>query len=89
MILVFQILPTVAAAFVVVVTVLYFLLKGSGGEKKKKRPSTLQDPTVKYSLPLIEKQVGCKEICTLQSHQCCVIHLDSFIHIAYQYLFSQ
>lgn len=55
-----QIIPAGAAVFVVVVTVLYFLLQGSGEEKKKKKlPVTLKDPTVKYSLPLIEKQVGC------------------------------
>ncbi|XP_026222199.1 NADH-cytochrome b5 reductase 2 [Anabas testudineus] len=51
------IIPAGAAVFVVVVTVLYFLLQGSGEEKKKKKlPVTLKDPTVKYSLPLIEKQ---------------------------------
>ena len=55
---VLQILPVVVAAFVVAVTVLYFLLRGSAGEKKKKLPVTLQDPTVKYPLQLIEKQVG-------------------------------
>lgn len=65
MIFVLQTVPVVAAVFVVVVTVLYFLLQGSGGEKKKKLPVTLQDPTVKYSLPLVEKQVGCVPTCTL------------------------
>lgn len=80
MIFALQIIPTVAAAFVVVVTVLYFLLQGSGGEKKKKKlPLTLQDPTVKCSLPLIEKQVGCIPACTLQvqSDVHCVIQLES------------
>ncbi|XP_026167374.1 NADH-cytochrome b5 reductase 2 [Mastacembelus armatus] len=47
--------PVVAAVCVVVVTVLYFLLRGSAGEKKKKLPVTLQDPMVKYPLPLLNK----------------------------------
>lgn len=51
-----MIIPVVAAVSVVVVTVLYFLLGGSAGEKKKKLPVTLRDPTVKYSLQLIDKQ---------------------------------
>jgi len=51
-----MIIPVVAAVSVVAVTVLYFLLRGSAGEKKKKQPVTLQDPTVKYPLQLIEKQ---------------------------------
>lgn len=38
----------------IIATVLYFLFLGS--EKKKKLPVTLQDPTVKYPLPLIHKQ---------------------------------
>ncbi|XP_033490036.1 NADH-cytochrome b5 reductase 2 [Epinephelus lanceolatus] len=50
------IIPVVVGVCVVVVTVLYFLLGGSAGEKKKKLPVTLQDPTVKYSLPLLDKQ---------------------------------
>ncbi|XP_035521211.1 NADH-cytochrome b5 reductase 2 [Morone saxatilis] len=49
-------ISVVAAVSVVVVTVLYFLLRGSAGGKKKKLPVTLQDPTVKYPLPLIDKQ---------------------------------
>ncbi|XP_030280558.1 NADH-cytochrome b5 reductase 2 [Sparus aurata] len=49
-------LPVVVAVSVVVVTVLYFILRGSAGEKKKKQPVTLQDPMVKYSLPLTHKQ---------------------------------
>lgn len=40
-----------------VATVLYFLLRGFAGEKKKKLPVTLQDPTVKYPLRLVDKQV--------------------------------
>lgn len=47
-------IPVVAAVSVVVVTVLYFLLRSSSGQKKG--PVTLQDPTVKYPLPLIHKQ---------------------------------
>ncbi|KAA8590584.1 NADH-cytochrome b5 reductase 2 [Etheostoma spectabile] len=46
--------PVVAAVFVVVASVLYFLLGGSAGQKKL--PVTLQDTTVKYSLPLLDKQ---------------------------------
>lgn len=45
------------AATVVVATVLYVLMQVSGGEKKKKLPVTLQDPTVKYPLRLVEKKV--------------------------------
>uniref|UniRef100_A0A665TKK7 cytochrome-b5 reductase n=1 Tax=Echeneis naucrates TaxID=173247 RepID=A0A665TKK7_ECHNA len=48
------VIPVVAAFSVVVVTALYFLLRGSSGGRKL--PVTLQDPTVKYSLPLINKQ---------------------------------
>ncbi|XP_075898736.1 NADH-cytochrome b5 reductase 2 [Nelusetta ayraudi] len=44
------------AATVVVATVLYVLMQVSGGEKKKKLPVTLQDPTVKYPLRLVEKK---------------------------------
>ncbi|XP_076589500.1 NADH-cytochrome b5 reductase 2 [Chaetodon auriga] len=43
------------AISVVIVTVLYFL-QSSAGQKKKKQPITLQDSTVKYPLPLINKQ---------------------------------
>ncbi|XP_070687042.1 NADH-cytochrome b5 reductase 2 [Pempheris klunzingeri] len=49
-------MPVGLAVCVVVVTVLYFVLRGSAGEKKKKLPVTLQDPTVKYALPLVDKQ---------------------------------
>ncbi|XP_022053039.1 NADH-cytochrome b5 reductase 2 [Acanthochromis polyacanthus] len=37
----------------IIATILYLFL---GSEKKKKLPVTLQDPTVKYPLPLIHKQ---------------------------------
>lgn len=47
----------VVAATVVVATVLYVLMQVLGGEKKKKLPVTLQDPTVKYPLCLVDKQV--------------------------------
>lgn len=47
----------VVAATVVVATVLYVLMQILGGEKKKKLPVTLQDPTVKYPLRLVEKKV--------------------------------
>ncbi|XP_041651972.1 NADH-cytochrome b5 reductase 2 [Cheilinus undulatus] len=49
-------IPVVGAVSVVAVSVLYFLLRSSAGEKKKKSPVTLQDPMVKYPLPLIHKQ---------------------------------
>lgn len=49
--------PALVAVSVVVVTVLYFLLRGFAGEKKKKLPVTLQDPTAKYPLCLLNKQV--------------------------------
>uniref|UniRef100_A0A3P8X4P5 cytochrome-b5 reductase n=1 Tax=Cynoglossus semilaevis TaxID=244447 RepID=A0A3P8X4P5_CYNSE len=52
-----QVVPVLMALFLVLMAFVYFLLGGaSGGKKKKKLPVTLQDPTVKYSLPLIEKQ---------------------------------
>ena len=44
------------AVSVLVVTVLCFLLRGSAG-RSKRLPVTLQDPTVKYPLRLINKQV--------------------------------
>lgn len=47
----------VVAATVVVATVLYVFMQVLGGEKKKKLPVTLQDPTVKYPLRLVDKQV--------------------------------
>lgn len=47
----------VVAATVVVATVLYVLMQVLGGEEKKKLPVTLQDPTVKYPLRLVEKKV--------------------------------
>lgn len=46
----------VVAGCVLIATVLYFMLQSSGGEQKKKQPVTLQDPTVKYPLCLIDKQ---------------------------------
>ncbi|KAE8295804.1 NADH-cytochrome b5 reductase 2 [Larimichthys crocea] len=45
-------IPVVVAVAAVVVSVLFFLQK----KKKKKLPVTLQDSSVKYPLPLIEKQ---------------------------------
>ncbi|KAG7214846.1 hypothetical protein INR49_005114 [Caranx melampygus] len=52
------VMPVLAALVVVAVTV-YYLLFLRGSEKQKKRlPVTLQDPTLKYSLPLIHKQVN-------------------------------
>nr|XP_019965084.1 PREDICTED: NADH-cytochrome b5 reductase 2-like [Paralichthys olivaceus] len=50
------VIPVAVAVSVVVVTVVIVLLRGSAGEKKRQQPVTLQDPMVKYSLPLVEKQ---------------------------------
>lgn len=47
-------IPVVVGVSVVVLTGLYFLFRGE--PKKKRQPEALQDPTVKYSLPLIEKE---------------------------------
>uniref|UniRef100_A0A1A8MZT3 NADH-cytochrome b5 reductase n=1 Tax=Nothobranchius pienaari TaxID=704102 RepID=A0A1A8MZT3_9TELE len=51
-------IPVVLALFVVVVTAVFSLLRDSPEEKKEKKkgPVTLQDPMVKYPLPLISKQ---------------------------------
>ncbi|XP_061577178.1 NADH-cytochrome b5 reductase 2 [Cololabis saira] len=49
------VIPVLLAISAVAVTVLYFLLRGSAGERKK-GPITLQDPMVKYPLPLLSKQ---------------------------------
>lgn len=51
-----MLIPVVVALFVVAVTVYYFLFLRGSGKQKKQLPVTLQDPTVKYSLPLIHKQ---------------------------------
>lgn len=49
--------PVVAALCLVAVSVLYFLCRSSGGDQKKiKGPLTLQDPTIKYPLRLIDKE---------------------------------
>ncbi|XP_076878265.1 NADH-cytochrome b5 reductase 2 [Brachyhypopomus gauderio] len=52
-------LPVVITLLAVVATALYLLLKlgrSAGRKKTSKFPKTLQDPTVKYSLPLTEKE---------------------------------
>lgn len=51
------------AIAVLAATVLYFLSSGSAEEKKAKGPITLQDPTLKYPLPLISKEVSSKLQC--------------------------
>ncbi|KAL6480852.1 hypothetical protein MHYP_G00118850 [Metynnis hypsauchen] len=49
--------PVVIGLFAVLTTALFFLLKSrSSSRRKSKFPRTLQDPTVKYPLPLIEKE---------------------------------
>ncbi|KAF3689203.1 KDEL motif-containing protein 2 Precursor [Channa argus] len=50
-----MVIPVVAAVFVLLVTVLYFIFQDSSDDKNE-QPVTLQDPTLKYSLPLINKQ---------------------------------
>lgn len=48
----------------VLATVLFLALKAGDserGKKTSKRPQTLQDPSVKYALPLIEKEVSHEE----------------------------
>uniref|UniRef100_A0A4W4FY43 NADH-cytochrome b5 reductase n=1 Tax=Electrophorus electricus TaxID=8005 RepID=A0A4W4FY43_ELEEL len=57
--LAFSTLPVVIALLAVIATGLYLLLKAgrpAGGESRSRFPRTLQDPTVKYSLPLTEKE---------------------------------
>ncbi|KAK7892043.1 hypothetical protein WMY93_024006 [Mugilogobius chulae] len=51
--LLLQILVSVC---ILIATVLFFILQVSGGEQKKSLLITLQDPTVKYPLRLIDKQ---------------------------------
>lgn len=53
-----QALPLLAAVGTVVVIGLAFkLYKSWSGDKKKKSPVLLVDPVVKYSLPLVEKEI--------------------------------
>ncbi|XP_075998736.1 NADH-cytochrome b5 reductase 2 [Genypterus blacodes] len=49
-------IPVLVAFSVVLCTVLYCFFRGFTGQKRKKLPVTLQDPTVKYALPLVERQ---------------------------------
>lgn len=63
-----QTVPVLVAASVLVITVLCFLLRGSAGGRKR-LPVTLQDPTVKYPLRLINKQVDILIICVVGSVQ--------------------
>lgn len=50
-----QTVPVLVALSVLVLTALWFLMRGSAAGRRP--PVTLQDPTVKYPLCLIEKQV--------------------------------
>lgn len=75
-IFVLQTIPVVATVSVVVVTVLYFLLGGSAGQKKL--PVTLQDTMVKYSLPLIDKQVDCTQTQTFNQESVLLILAGTF-----------
>lgn len=63
-----QTVPVLVAVSVLVVTVFCFLLRGSAGGRKR-LPVTLQDPTVKYPLRLINKQVDILIICAAESVQ--------------------
>lgn len=63
-----QTVPVLVAVAVLVVTVVCFLLRGSAGGRKK-LPVTLQDPTLKYPLRLINKQVDILIICAVESIQ--------------------
>lgn len=56
-----QTVPGLIGISIVVITVLFLLLKpgGSNGDRKQSKfPKTLQDPNMKYPLPLIEKEVS-------------------------------
>uniref|UniRef100_A0A671KL98 Cytochrome b5 reductase 2 n=1 Tax=Sinocyclocheilus anshuiensis TaxID=1608454 RepID=A0A671KL98_9TELE len=55
-----QTVPVLIGRSIVLITVLFLILKpggSNGGRKQSKFPKTLQDPNVKYSLLLIEKEV--------------------------------
>uniref|UniRef100_A0A672QEW1 cytochrome-b5 reductase n=1 Tax=Sinocyclocheilus grahami TaxID=75366 RepID=A0A672QEW1_SINGR len=55
-----QTVPVFIGISIVLITVLFLILKpggSNGGRKQSNFPKTLQDPNVKYSLPLIEKEV--------------------------------
>lgn len=55
-----QTVPVLVALSVLVATALWFLVRGSA--RGRRLPVTLQDPTVKYPLSLVNKQVGCKRL---------------------------
>lgn len=61
-----QTVPVLVAVSALAVTVLCFLLRGSAGGRKR-LPVTLQDPTVKYPLRLVNKQVDALIICAVES----------------------
>ncbi|RVE71420.1 hypothetical protein OJAV_G00051640 [Oryzias javanicus] len=50
------VISVLLALAVLAATVLYFLSSGSAEERKAKGPVTLQDPTLKYPLPLLSKE---------------------------------
>jgi len=55
-----QTAPVLIGISVVVITILFLVLNsgGSNGDRKQSKfPKTLQDPNLKYQLPLIEKEV--------------------------------
>ena len=85
-VLVPQLVPAVVAVCVVLVSVVIFLLRGSSGEKKQQQPVTLQDPMVKYSLPLVEKQVNCKQLVLRQAVT--QTHFNNIIIIMIKYKWS-
>lgn len=55
--------PVFIGLVVVFATVFFFLKAGNSdrGKKVSKLPKTLQDPGVKYPLPLLEKEVSYEE----------------------------
>lgn len=56
--------PVLIGLVAVFATVLFLVLKAGNSERGKKTsklPQTLQDPSVKYPLPLIEKEVSHEE----------------------------
>lgn len=56
--------PVLIGLVAVLATVLFLFLKAGNsdrGKKASKLPKTLQDPGVKYPLPLLEKEVSYEE----------------------------
>lgn len=61
---VLQMYPVLIGLVAVLAAVLFLFMKTGNSESRKKTsklPKTLQDPSVKYPLPLIEKEVSHEE----------------------------